>query len=91
MLLGNFALSLWWLRVSAQVFFASLGECCSIYYIWYGTIWAEAISNHSETAPSPQNRTRGCLAIYPSYGEVRLAYVQENISDIRSVVEVVEL
>lgn len=27
MLLGYFALSLWWLRVSAQVFFASLGEC----------------------------------------------------------------
>ena len=27
MLLGYFALSLWWLRVSAQVFSASLGEC----------------------------------------------------------------
>ena len=54
-------------------------------------IWAEAISNHSETAPSPQNRTRGCLAIYPSFGEVCLAYVEENVSDIGSVVEVVEL
>ena len=27
MLLGYFALSIWWLRVSAQVFSASLGEC----------------------------------------------------------------